>query len=66
MKDEISVTVIATGCGGSNDNSGAFPKSAPEKTVKVDPLATPVAPVAEVDASDDDDSFYDIMSIFNS
>ena len=26
----------------------------------------PAAPVAEVDSSDDDDSFYDIMSIFNS
>ena len=77
MKDEISVTVIATGCGGNNDNSGAFPTSAPTAasttpaTTPVaapDPLAepTPVAPKVEVDSTDDDDSFYDIMSIFNS
>ena len=66
MKDEISVTVIATGCGGSTDNSGAFPKSSPEKAPAPDPLSVPVAPVAEVDSADDDDSFYDIMSIFNS
>ena len=33
-----------------------------------DPLAEPVAPApkVEVDSTDDDDSFYDIMSIFNS
>ena len=76
MKDEISVTVIATGCGGNNDNSGAFPTSAPTaasvapSTVAPapDPLAEPVAPApkVEVDSTDDDDSFYDIMSIFNS
>ena len=64
MKDEISVTVIATGCGSTTDNSGAFPTSAPEKAA-TDPLSTPVAPVAPVDSSDDDDSFYDIMSIFS-
>ncbi len=58
MKDEISVTVIAAGCGANNDNSQPFPKSSPEKTE---------APKSvEVDSSDDDDSFYDIMSIFNS
>ena len=68
MKDEISVTVIATGCGGTNDNSGAFPTSAPvsNPVTAPDPLATPVAPAVEVDSTDDDDSFYDIMSIFNS
>ncbi len=73
MKDEISVTVIATGCGSNNDNSGAFPTSAPTaaSTAPVaapDPLAepTPTAPKVEVDSTDDDDSFYDIMSIFNS
>ncbi len=73
MKDEISVTVIATGCGGNNDNSGAFPTSAPTAasvtpTAAPDPLAepTPAAPKVEVDSTDDDDSFYDIMSIFNS
>ncbi len=77
MKDEISVTVIATGCGGNNDNSGAFPTSAPTAasttpaTTPVaapDPLSepTPAAPKVEVDSTDDDDSFYDIMSIFNS
>ena len=57
MKDEISVTVIAAGCGSNTDNSKAFPSSAPEK---VD------APTVEVDSTDEDDSFYDIMSIFNS
>lgn len=73
MKDEISVTVIATGCGGNTDNSGAFPTSAPTAasvtpTAAPDPLAepTPAAPKVEVDSTDDDDSFYDIMSIFNS
>ena len=76
MKDEISVTVIATGCGGNNDNSGAFPTSAPTAASTAasavaptpDPLAEPVAPApkVEVDSTDDDDSFYDIMSIFNS
>ena len=65
MKDEISVTVIATGCGGNTDNSGAYPSSSPEK---IEPV-TPAAPVQKVDVDstgDDDDSFYDIMSIFNS
>ncbi len=57
MKDEISVTVIAAGCGSNNDNSKAFPNSSPDKAE--------VAPV-EVDSTDEDDSFYDIMSIFNS
>ena len=57
MKDEISVTVIAAGCGSNNDNSKAFPSSTPEKAD---------APKVEVDSSDEDDSFYDIMSIFNS
>ena len=73
MKDEISVTVIATGCGGNTDNSGAFPTSAPTAasatpTAAPDPLAEPTlaAPKVEVDSTDDDDSFYDIMSIFNS
>lgn len=76
MKDEISVTVIATGCGGNNDNSGAFPTSAPTAASVApatvapapDPLSEPVAPApkVEVDSTDDDDSFYDIMSIFNS
>ena len=58
MKDEISVTVIAAGCGSNTDNSKAFPSSAPEKVE--------TAPTVEVDSSDEDDSFYDIMSIFNS
>ncbi len=57
MKDEISVTVIAAGCGAHGDNSQAFPNSSPEKVEAVAPV--------EVDSSDDDDSFYDIMSIFN-
>lgn len=70
MKDEISVTVIATGCGGSNDNSEAFPTTSPDISSLSDtgsiPPVTPVAPVVEAESSsDDDDSFYDIMSIFN-
>ena len=62
MKDEISVTVIATGCGSNIDNSEAFPNSSPER------IETPsaAAPTVDTDSSDDDDSFYDIMSIFNS
>ncbi len=68
MKDEISVTVIATGCGSTNDNSGAFPSSTPEKNQLLDAAAetAPAAPKVETDSTDDDDSFYDIMSIFNS
>ncbi len=58
MKDEISVTVIAAGCGSNTDNSSAFPSSSPEKVDAPAPV--------EVDSSDEDDSFYDIMSIFNS
>ena len=68
MKDEISVTVIATGCGSTNDNSGAFPSSTPEKNQLLDAAAetAPAAPKVETDSTDDDDSFYDIMSILNS
>lgn len=62
MKDEISVTVIATGCGSTSDNSKAFPNSSPDKAE-----SAKVADSVDVDTSnDDDDSFYDIMSIFNS
>ena len=60
MEDEISVTVIATGFNGDKDEDKipAKPVTAP---VSSTPASTP-APKAE---DDDDDTFYDIMSIFN-
>ena len=55
MKDEISVTVIATGFS-SDGKSKAAAKAA----------ATANEPAAKAEATEDeDDNFYDIMSIFN-
>ena len=62
MKDEISVTVIATGCGSANDNSEAFPTTSPE--VLSAPVSAPSVPV-EKETSKEDDDFFSIMSIFN-
>ena len=70
MEDEMSVTVIATGFGGGNDSTMRDPRnrnrassrnndsfrSAPAKEAPRKPAA---------DVADDDDSYYDIMSIFN-
>ena len=53
MKDEISVTVIATGF--SSDGKA---ESAAKK-------ATDAEPAKAESSDDDDDNFYDIMSIFN-
>ena len=64
MKDEISVTVIATGCGSSTDNSEAFPTTSPD-LMKADPIQTQPTVTIEKDTSADDE-FLDIMSIFNS
>ena len=62
MEDEISVTVIATGFNGDKeeDKIPAKPVTA-TAPVSSTPASTP-APKAE---DDDDDTFYDIMSIFN-
>lgn len=63
MKDEISVTVIATGCGSNEDNSKAFPTTSPVS----DPIGAeaPASAPVEKETSKDDDDFYSIMSIFN-
>ncbi len=62
MEDEISVTVIATGFNGDKDED-KIPAKPVTATAPVSstPASTP-APKAE---EDDDDTFYDIMSIFN-
>ena len=62
MEDEISVTVIATGFNGDKDED-KIPAKPVTATAPVSstPASTP-APKAE---DDDDDTFYDIMSIFN-
>lgn len=62
MEDEISVTVIATGFNGDKDED-KIPAKPVNATAPVSstPASTP-APKAE---DDDDDTFYDIMSIFN-
>ncbi len=57
MKDEISVTVIATGFG----KNGVVAK--PEK--KAEQPSEVITENKNVDTTDDDDAFYDIMSIFN-
>ena len=63
MNDEMSVTVIATGFGGV----GEQPAAAPIDNVIVDtPAETTASSRATKDTTDDeDDTFYDIMSIFN-
>ena len=63
MNDEMSVTVIATGFGGV----GEQPAAAPSDNVIVDtPAETTASSRATKDTTDDeDDTFYDIMSIFN-
>ncbi|MDO4892398.1 MAG: cell division protein FtsZ [Eubacteriales bacterium] len=63
MNDEMSVTVIATGFGGV----GEQPAAAPSDNVIVDtPAETTASSRATKDTTDDeDDTFYEIMSIFN-
>ena len=69
MEDEMSVTVIATGFASGSEQSmrdprsrarasrsDAFRATAPAKDAQKKPAA---------DVADDDDSYYDIMSIFN-
>ena len=54
MKDEISVTVIATGFTSDGKLKAAAAKKAEEAEA-----------VAKAEAAEEDDNFYDIMSIFN-
>ena len=70
MEDEMSVTVIATGFGASNDNSMRDPRNSRNRTASrndsfrsAPAKEAPKKPAADV--ADDDDSSYDIMSIFN-
>ena len=70
MEDEMSVTVIATGFGASNDNSMRDPRNSRNRTASrndsfrsAPAKEAPKKPAADV--ADDDDSYYDIMSIFN-
>ena len=78
MEDEMSVTVIATGFasfdGGKKDNASASRMSMTSSRTEM--LRNQAASVAaakdvaarktgNVDVADDDDTFYDIMSIFN-
>ena len=60
MEDEISVTVIATGF---NADENAIKKNAP--LLKDAPKSEPKEKKRVIDKEDDDDTFYDIMSIFN-
>ena len=63
MNDEMSVTVIATGFGGPDQK----PAEAPVDNVIVDTpiVATPSSRATKDTTDDEDDTFYDIMSIFN-
>ena len=78
MEDEMSVTVIATGFasfdGGKKDNASTSRMSMTSSRTEM--LRNQAASVAaakdvaarktgNVDVADDDDTFYDIMSIFN-
>ena len=54
MKDEISVTVIATGFSSDGKTKAAAKKAAAD-----------AEPAKAESTEDDDDNFYDIMSIFN-
>ncbi|MGN0498999.1 MAG: cell division protein FtsZ [Acutalibacteraceae bacterium] len=70
MEDEMSVTVIATGFGGSNDSTMRDPRSRNRASSRNnDSFRTAPAKEApkkpSADVADDDDSYYDIMSIFN-
>lgn len=62
MEDEISVTVIATGFNGDKDED-KIPAKPVTATAPVS--STPASTPAPKTEDDDDDTFYDIMSIFN-
>lgn len=75
MEDEIRVTVIATGFGKEDDASSSVPEKPAEVFVKPTDRKPepPVVKTVEVKTSkkvdndpiDDDDTFFDIMQIFN-
>lgn len=70
MEDEMSVTVIATGFAGSNDPSMRDPRGSRSRSPRSEAYRASAAPKeapkkAAPDVADDDDSYYDIMSIFN-
>lgn len=71
MEDEMSVTVIATGFVGSNDPAMRDPRGGRGRATRSESYRTSAAVSKEAprkaapDVADDDDSYYDIMSIFN-
>ncbi|MGN1112390.1 MAG: cell division protein FtsZ, partial [Acutalibacteraceae bacterium] len=71
MEDEMSVTVIATGFGGGNDSTMRDPRNSRNRAASRNDASFKSAPAKEAprkpaaDVADDDDSYYDIMSIFN-
>lgn len=70
MEDEMSVTVIATGFGAGSEATMRDPRSRSRAGVRSD-VTRNAAPARDVqkkapaEVADDDDSYYDIMSIFN-
>jgi len=65
LKDEMIVTVIATGF---DDNPGGIPKKPPQAIAAPateKPLAAQEEESEEEDSDDDDQGFYDIMALFS-
>lgn len=69
MEDEMSVTVIATGFASGNDPTMRDPRGRSRTASRNDSFRGAPAKEAPrksaVDSTDEDDSYYDIMSIFN-
>ncbi len=72
MEDEMSVTVIATGFASGTEQSMRDPRNRNRAARNSDSFRAASAPTAKdapqkpaADIADDDDSYYDIMSIFN-
>ena len=63
MNDEMSVTVIATGFGDPSQQK--VEEEAPVDNVIVDTPVTKKSRATKDVTDDEDDTFYDIMSIFN-
>lgn len=75
MEDEMSVTVIATGFNAGNDSTVRDPRSRTRSTAReafrsastasAPAKDAPKKPAVDVADDDDDDSYFQIMSIFN-